>query len=253
MPNPPLPVHEELTKVKTFECDLNSRWKPAAFFQHLTETAALHVNELGCGFGVLAEHHLSWVHSRMKLQILRFPLVEEQVTIRTWPKAIQQKLFYVRDFEVLDGRQTCIAAATSYWLIIDTQTRHLVSQRQLQLEMPLLPERHGLDQLLEKIDPGNGLEERLRLRAAYSAVDLVGHVNNSCYVEWICDTFPIEMYREQQIDWIQINYDHEVLPNEAVSILSKPIDNTGAEWMIQGVNVSNGTQAFTARVLWKDK
>jgi hypothetical protein len=39
-------------RINSFECDLNRRWKPAAFFQHLTEAAGQHAERLGCGLSL---------------------------------------------------------------------------------------------------------------------------------------------------------------------------------------------------------
>ena len=60
--------------------------------------------------------------------------------------------------------------------------------------------------------------------ADYSAVDLMGHVNNTRYVEWICNCFPQEKYQQEQIAWLQINYNNEVRPNEIVQLGIQPVE-----------------------------
>jgi acyl-ACP thioesterase len=245
-------IFEETIRINTYECDTRQNWKPAAFFQHMTETAHLHSIKLGVGFDELFANDLTWVHSRMKIQFYRFPQVDEIVTIRTWPKTIQQKLFYVRDFEVLDTNEQRLAASTSSWLIINTRTRRLVPPRSLSFTLPILEDRHGLDETLEKLDLEQVGEERLREQASYSTIDIVGHVNNSRYVEWICDAFPMEMYAQHQLDWIQVNYDHEILPGEEVSVLVNSLAPNDGLWSVQGHNRSNDTRAFEAKLHWKN-
>jgi len=46
------------------------------------------------------------------------------------------------------------------------------------------------------------------VRAGYSSLDLINQVNNSRYVEWICDAIPLETFSQKKLDWLQINYDH---------------------------------------------
>ncbi|HAF61202.1 MAG TPA: hypothetical protein DCK95_02625 [Anaerolineaceae bacterium] len=245
-------IYENITRVNTFECDFNQRWKPAAFFQHLTEAATIHAARLGVGFDAMLAQNLFWVHSRMKIKFFTFPHAGDQITIRTWPKTIQQKLFFIRDFEVLDVNNKPLAAATSAWLVIDATSRRMIPPRSLNLNLPSLPDRFGLNEPLEKLGLEQSGEERLQVRAGYSVVDMLGHVNNSRYVEWICDTFPIDIYRQNTLDWIQINYEHEVLPGEEVvlSVTGSPADP--AENRVVGENCSSAKRAFEAVLRWRE-
>lgn len=245
--------YEETIRVNGFECDFNRCWKPSAFFQHLTEAASINAAQLGCGFEAMYAQNLFWVHSRMKIQFLGFPRVDDQVTIRTWPKTIQQKLFYVRDFEVLNATGEKLALATSAWLVIDATARRMIPPKALSFDLPSLPDHCGLDEPLEKLGLSGEGDERLRLRAGYSAVDMLGHVNNSRYVEWVCDSFPFEDYRHQQLDWMQINYDHEIRPGEEVALLANPSTDHSAAWTVKGFNRSNQTRAFECALKWKEK
>lgn len=244
-------IFEEKVRVNTYECDFNGKWKPASFFQHMTEAAHLHATQLGAGYRELIRRDLTWVHARMKIKFLRFPAIDEIITIHTWPKMIQQKLFFIRDFALLDQNQEQIAIATSAWLIINTTTRRLVPVQRLDLNLPCLEELHGLNETLDKINLPSAGEECLRRIAGYSSVDIVGHVNNSRYPEWICDAFPTGYYQNHQFDWIQINYNHETLPGEEVILFKEPLDENGL-WGIQGYNNNHSTSSFESLVKWKN-
>ncbi|GAP12480.1 acyl-ACP thioesterase [Longilinea arvoryzae] len=245
------PIYEETIRVNNYECDFNQTLKPAAFFQHLTEAAGIHATQLGAGFDVLYAQNLFWVHSRMKIQFYRFPRVDDRVTIRTWPKTIQQKLFFIRDYEMFDAQGQRVAAATSAWLIINATTRRMIPPQSLNLNLPT-HDRIGLDEPLERIGLAKDGQERLCVRAAYSAVDMLGHVNNSRYVEWICDAFPMETFKQHKLDWLQINYDHEIRPGEEVAVLANPTERDANLWALEGVNRSNDTRAFESAVHWQD-
>lgn len=247
----PITIYQETVRINSYECDLHQAFKPAAFFQRLTEAASIHAALLGVGFDAMLARNLFWVHARMKIKFLAFPRAGETITIRTWPKTIQQKLFYIRDFAVLDAGGERLAAATSAWLIIDAASRRMIPPQTANLVLPALNERVGLPEPLERLGLAHDGEERLRVRAAYSAVDMLGHVNNSRYVEWICDAFPMESFSQRQLDWLQINYDHEVRPGEEVSVLVNPAGQDANLWALEGVNRSNDTRAFEAALRWK--
>jgi medium-chain acyl-[acyl-carrier-protein] hydrolase len=108
-----------------------------------------------------------------------------------------------------------------------------------------------MDEPLERLDQAHDGEERLRLRAGYSSVDLVGHVNNSRYVEWVCDAFPIEMFQQKRLEFLQINYEHEVRPGEEVSILVNQVGGDSRLFAVEGCNLNNGTSAFQALLRFK--
>lgn len=244
-------LYEQQERVNSFECDFQGQWKAAAIFQHLTEAATISAGRLGVGFDAMLEQNLYWVHSRMKIRFLHFPRAGETVILRTWPKTAQQKLFYVRDFELLDEQKQPLALATSAWLVINASSRRMVSPYSLNFSLPSIPDRHGLDEPLEKLGFERSGEERLRVHAGYSAVDMLGHVNNSRYVEWICDAFPMEMYRNNVLDWMQVNYDHEVRPGEEVALFIEKNDIDATTWQIIGENLSTTTHAFEASVHWR--
>jgi medium-chain acyl-[acyl-carrier-protein] hydrolase len=250
MTDEPNPIYTETVRINAYECDFQQQLKPAAFFQRLTEAAGIHAARLGVGFADFSARNLFWVHSRLKIKFIAFPHAGDLITIRTWPKTIQQKLFYIRDFEVLDAGGERIAAATSAWVIVNATTRRLVPPQAIDLNLPTVSDWHGLDEPLDRLNLAQNGAERLRVRAGYSAVDILGHVNNSRYVEWLCDAFPFDMWGQRKLDWIQINYDHEVLPGEEVSVLANPAPPDPGLWALEGHNQANATRAFEAAVRW---
>jgi medium-chain acyl-[acyl-carrier-protein] hydrolase len=244
-------ILEESLRIHPIECDFNQEWKPAAIMQHLTEIAGTHAALLGVGFDSMLSNNLYWVHSRMKIKFLAIPRAGDLITVCTWPKTIYRRLLYIRDFEVLavDGQK--LIAATSAWVIINATSRRMAPPKSVNLNIPEAKDHIGLDDHLDRIDQAQNGEERLRVRAGYSAVDIVGHTNNSRYIEWICDAFPFEMFITHKLDWIQINYEHEILPGEEVSILVNPVSPDGEQWAIEGRNNSNDTRAFSALLRWR--
>jgi acyl-ACP thioesterase len=245
-------LYQETCRVPAYECDPGGNLKPAGFFRLMTEAAVLHAELLGAGFEVLRTRNLFWVNSRMKVQFLRYPRMGETVTLRTWPKTIQQKLFFIRDFELVDADGARLAGATSAWLVIDAVSRRMVPSQTASIDLPGQPERIGLDEPLERLGLAHDGEERLRRTANYSALDPMGHVNNSRYIEWICDALPQERLTAGKLDWLQINYDHETRPGEELCVKSNPVAADPTLWALEGVNQTDGLRAFEAAVRWKD-
>ena len=104
---------------------------------------------------------------------------------------------------------------------------------------------------LTGLDRQKAGEEKLRVTAGYSSVDPLGHVNNSRYVDWICDVFPMDDYRKHSLDWMQVNYDREIRPGEEVALLVKRSREDPELWMVEGVNRTNNQRSFEAALHWR--
>lgn len=246
-------IFEDTLSVQLFECDFERRWKPAAFFQHLIELGTRHAETLGWGYDAMLDGGFFWVNARMKMRFFGYPRAGQSVRLRTWPKTIQQKIFFVRDFEVESESGQRLAAATCAFVVVNASTRRMSPLSALNIELPETAKRSALDEPLEKIAPLAETREALRVMPGYSAVDLLGHVNTSRYIEWLCDAFPFAMYREQQISWLQVTYEHEVLPGEEVSLRAGEYPGGQGDWYVQGLKITNGTRAFEAALGWEKK
>lgn len=227
-------------------CDLNGRLTLANTFKMMTEMAGLNAEQLGFGFQKMLAAEMYWVLSRMKVKVLRQPIGGELLYWRTWPKGYQQKLFFIRDFEVLDEDRQPVMLASSAWLVIHATERRLIPPSRLPgIELPCLSHCVALEEPLEKLQVTAG-EERLVLNPRYSDIDFLGHMNNARYVEAICDALPIECMAKRQLDWIQVNYDKEVRLGESVSIR---VDSLGENLFgIEGLNLNAKQSAFSAQV-----
>lgn len=244
-------IWTEEVLVKSFETDTRSRWRPSCFFQAMQEAATHHAAHLGFQYLDMLAQNRIWILSRMKIQFVDFPGLGEAVCIRTWPKGIQQKLFFMRDFEITGAGGRNLARATSAWILIDPSARRMLLPQSLPGKVPDNGGLAALDEPLERIHLPAGMEERLQATASYSAIDLMGHVNNARYIEWIADSFQYAEFAERTLAWLQINYINEVRPGEMVAVAAAPAPDSQDSWALQGVNRGTGAISFEAALAWK--
>jgi len=171
--------------------------------------------------------------------------------MKTWPKGLQQKLFFMRDHEMTgaDGRR--LAAATSAYVLVSTRARRIMMPNALDIPMPDNDGLSAIDEILEKIPAEENLSECHTLLAGYSAVDVMGHVNNARYIEWISDCFSIEEHRANHPAWLQINFLNEVLPGETVRMLRGRRQGSQRGWYLTGIHDGSGAKAFEAELHWQ--
>jgi medium-chain acyl-[acyl-carrier-protein] hydrolase len=244
-------IWEEEVPVRSFETDFMERWKPSCIFQAMQETATHHASHFGFPYKFMLDKDLIWIISRVKVKFFTLPVLGDRVIIRTWPKGIQQKVFFMRDFQLLspDGRQFVVA--TTAWILVSPKARRFLLPQALPGKVPDNDGLSAMDELLEKIPLPDGMPERLQVQAGYSSVDLMGHVNNARYVEWISDCFGPEEHAARKLDWMQVNYINEVKQGESVSITAAPSTGNPDLWAIQGANLVSGARAFEALVNWE--
>lgn len=244
-------LYTEEYRVRTFELDFQRIWKPSWAFQVLTEAATRHAGRLGFDYRDLWQNNQAWVLLRMKVRFLKYPTDGQNITLRTWPRGIVQKLFFMRDFEVMDESGDVLMLATSAWVLVDTQARRFLLPQVLKTELPDNSGRKVMDETLDKLTGFNGMQPRFEVTPGYSEVDLVGHVNNARYVEWIANCFPMEQFQYQRIAWLQVNYLAEVKAGERVALSAAPSTEDEQRWLVEGSNLTSGARAFEAAVQWR--
>jgi medium-chain acyl-[acyl-carrier-protein] hydrolase len=247
MPNQPIWI--ENTHVKTYETDSLNRWKPSAFFQTMEEVATHHAASFGFTFKNMFEDKMVWILSRVKVQFDRFPLVNDEVTVQSWSRGVQQKLFFGRDFHFSDQSGELFARASTLWVLFNPETRRIVFPQTLKGEYPSIPDKKVFDDPLDKINSPERFEDRLKIMAGYSSIDMMGHVNNARYIDWICDCFQQELFNGSALQQIQINYVNEVKPGEELTLARGSYKDKNNTWAVQGINLTTQVKAFEAQLI----
>jgi acyl-ACP thioesterase len=184
----------------------------------------------------------------MSVLIERRPRKDEIITIRTWPRG-PEKLFVLRDFELLDEGKQVLARGRSAWLVLDMEKHRPLRPQPIVEHMPL---NEGLDALpdgAQGIDAETDLVKIYDRHAAYSDIDYNGHVNNARYVQWIQDAIdPDILFNARQMR-LDINYLSEVKPGETIALWSCPVKLKAGTLTIEGKHDNADVPAFRAQ-LW---
>jgi acyl-ACP thioesterase len=244
-------IWQEEIIVHSSETDFQRRLKLSNFFTWMQDVASSHAAHLGVGYYEMLKHEMAWVLSRKKVRFFEFPQMDEKVSVQTWPKGIQQKLFFMRDHLLTGAGGRVLAASTSAYVLVSTRARRILLPNMLEIPVPNNDGKSAIEEPLDKIPAVEGLSECFTVQAGYSMVDLMGHVNNARYVDWISDCFTMEEHQAHHPAELQINYLNEVKPGEAVTLLRGQRRENPNHWYITGMNQSSGAKAFEAMFLWK--
>jgi acyl-ACP thioesterase len=243
-------ILEEEVNISVYDADFQERWKPAGVFSAIQRVGGRHADLLGYSYEKMTSIRRAWVLSRIKIRFIDIPKVGDTVIVRTAPKGIQQKVFFIRDSQIVNTRGSIVAEATTAWLVIDMDTWRMMPVMATGFTLPQPVNFCGLNEPLDKLCIPDGLSVNHTVTATYNTLDGLGHVNNARYPEWITDCFSPEYYRTHRVDWLQINYNHEVKPGEQVVLSTggDPTDPTVA--YVQGVSQQQGHNCFDAALGW---
>ncbi|WP_085991324.1 acyl-[acyl-carrier-protein] thioesterase [Oceanobacillus senegalensis] len=235
------------------DVDFTKRLKSSTLFSYFQEIASLSAAELGVGIEVLADKHgVAWILTRTRVEIIRMPSWDEEIVIETWPQE-PGRLEFERDFIVRDKEGNPIIRAISGWVIMDLKERKIKRPSTISFDTSSIHEDRALDVKLKKLKSPGGLEVVYEKVIGYSDVDFNGHLNNSRYVDYIMDCFPIEEHRTHTVRAIEVNFNHEALPGDTIVLQknTKGIDTKGV--YIEGLNKRKDLVVFKAMMEVEEK
>lgn len=199
----------------TVDAGFNSTIKISDIWRYLQETACYHMKSEGPSYSELFGKGLSFILSRMNMEIYR-PLYEfEKITVETW--AIDGRgAAFSRCYRILDEKGDVVLAASSVWALVDVNSKKLIKSEDVGIS-------YGSDEPLEL-----SLPSRLRINkefqfnkvgektVMFSDIDCNGHMNNCNYPGMLCDYIPD--IPENTVSAISINFISEAPFKSVISI-----------------------------------
>ena len=182
------------------------------------EAANLHAAILGFGYDDMIASKTAWVLSRMHVVFVDTPRWRDDVTLFTWHKGLE-RLFFLRDFMMTDREGNPKIKATTSWLVLNLETRKLVRDPNL-LDEGTICSENVLDNPADKVVMPKGVEPQFVTGhlVGYSDLDMNRHANNAMYMQWAMDAVNYEISSVKPVKEFTINFNHEVKPQETVSI-----------------------------------
>lgn len=203
-------VHTTSYTVTPLHADCFGRCKPASLLRFAQDAAEEHCLHLGTDWDSMAKKNYFWAVIRQRIQITRLPKTGETVTVKTWP--MPTKVAYPRATEGFDAEGNSLFKVISLWVIMDMESRSMI-----------LPGKSGVDvagtsfgtELKAPAGLPAGEVERESFRTvSFSDLDVNGHMNNTRYLDWLCDLLPAAFHKEHPLKAATICYISEALEGQ---------------------------------------
>ncbi|MDO4190579.1 MAG: thioesterase [Bacteroidales bacterium] len=234
---------------RTFQQDIDcmNRMSLPALVRAILNAACMAANDNRFGTIQLNEEGLTWVLSRINIEINSLPEPEHTFYITTWIEACNN-LVSTRNFKLTDEKGMLLGQACSLWSIIDVKTR-----------MPInLLERSELMEAVEGTATTCSRPRHIKMpeqvdtcqehTVVYSDLDFNHHVNSTKYIEWMMNILPIAVIEKQWIKACTINYSAESYHGEKVVLTQKTEESNSK------CSVKRGDRVLcTMKIDWKNE
>ncbi len=242
--------YEQIITIPCYDTDSATFLKPASFMDLMQEIAYLAATKMHFGYDELQRINTAWVLSRMHFTFDNPPKWRDTVKLRTWHKGLDG-LMFLRDFRMLDMEDNELLAATTSWLVINTETRRLVRSNEL---LEIVPEStRNKDNAIAAPAPKLVIPKELKKEkvaehlVAYSDVDINVHTNNARYVVWAMDCIDYSEIASKHVWEVRVNFNKETKPGDTVELyLARLESEDSVTYYIEGM--LEGKSAFCTAI-----
>lgn len=209
--------------IRIAETDAHHLLTIPALAERLQEIAWQHSETREVDVPRLLERGVSWVLSRMRIEVAELPTHNQTVTLKTWISAID-RYFYYREFQLTDadtGRS--LVRVTSVWGVLDMEKRRIMAipdfirdQTAIYSEFePLLPASGKLPALVD-------VRFSEQFVARWHDLDANRHVNNTRYVQWLIEALPAEFLDTHTLGQLDIIFRAEAMLGQVITSEANP-------------------------------
>lgn len=214
-----------------FHCDFQRRLFASCLGNDMLNAAEYHSRERGFGMDFLNPLGLTWVLSRLSIEMDEMPRELTHYDVETWCESAM-RYFTKRNFRICDtDTSRTLGYGRSVWAMIDTTRRtpaDILAVKDGEIVRWAAPDEPC------PIAPCNRITAKAEAEARtvektmnYSDVDVNGHVNSVKYIEHILDAFSLDWHRSHKIRRLDIAYVAESHAGDTLTLsVSQPDEET---------------------------
>lgn len=220
-----------------------------ALVERLQEIAWAHSVTRQVDVPRLLERGVSWVLSRMRIEVDLLPTQYQMVTLKTWIANID-RYFYYREFQLTDAETgENLVRATSIWGILDMEKRRIVAIPDF-IRDRTMTYHADFDSLVPasgKLPSLTNPEFSEAFTARWHDLDANKHVNNTRYFQWLIEALPPVFLDAHPLRQLDIIFRAEAMLGQQV--LSEAQSESETSFIHRITNL-DGQPMVQARTVW---
>ncbi len=220
-------TYEKDIRVTFGECDAFGRMTPGSALRRFQEIATEQCERLGFDNAFYQRTGTAFLLAKLSLLVLaRMPHLGEAVTVHTQAYGMRRAVYHrVTALHAQNGDKLC--EADSRWVLVDVEARRILRKplEEFTAYFNGEPDAAGMHPM-EMPKPGELLPLG-ELCAGYSVCDRNGHVNNTRYVDMMCDHLPLEKLKQAPPRQVLACYHNEIPLGGSFSLQSALLEDGG--------------------------
>jgi acyl-ACP thioesterase len=225
---------------------------PTTIVTLLQEAAADHCLSIDYGLYDLYDQNIGWVLLAGYLQMERYPLYKEKITIKTWISKYST-IKGERENIISDEAGNIIGKGKGLWLFFDIKRRRPVRvYDDIINKWKVYPEESIVCDITKKIEPIDSAEHKKSFLVHRYDLDSNKHVNNLRYLQWLLETIPDELIDNYFLHSIDGRYINEAQYGHIVESFSENEDNSLC-FRHTIIDKDNDKICATGRTVWKKR
>jgi acyl-ACP thioesterase len=213
----------------------------------MQESAWKHAENLELGYEALLNDNLVWILARQLIEIDVYPRWGDTITVETWATG-QERLYWYRDFKILDTDHNLLGKGSTAWFVIDLETRKPQRADRLNYTLPdeferMFSTRPGKIPRLQPSEPV------FSVQAGYRHLDVNRHVNNVKYLQWLLEGFDLTFHETHNLHTFEVNYLNEGNFGDNIVAVQQPLSELSFLHSLQ--HKENGAEICRARTVWQ--
>jgi acyl-ACP thioesterase len=190
--------------------DCFRRLRLSVLMRLFQECCIAHTEELGMGREKTLDRGFLWVINSETIEITRLPEYDEEITLLCRPGRTLH-FFFPRQMAVLDHEGNVIIRIGAIWSLIGMKTRELIDPGEEGITISGEDRADDVKAPVSLRDPALPRTTGKRT-AAYSQIDINGHMNNTNYVDMALDLIGYEELKDLRFTAIRCLFRKEILP-----------------------------------------
>ena len=230
-------------KIKYQEVDAQKKLRLFNLENYLLEVAGTVADELGFGIQQLHPRGLTWILTRLSVEMYELPTHCQKVRFETWIES-NVHMLSTRDFRIYSGDKL-IGQCKSVWAVLDLHKREIVNC----FDDPIFAdsvdgEVLNMDRVrMTTIPEPTGVVAH---KIVYSDIDYNGHCNSCRYLQSMTDAYLPDYYgKTVRLD---INYSKEAMLGEELQTCYL-VTPDGVQYLQKN---AQGETSCAARITTKD-
>ena len=198
-------------EIKYQEVDGQKKLRLFNLENYLLEVAGTVADALGFGIQALHPMGITWILTRMSVEMYALPTHCEKIRIETWIES-NVHMLSTRNFRIYSG-DTLIGQCKSVWAVLDLEKREIVNC----FDMPIFEgsvDGEVLDMARVRMTTIPEPTGCVPHKVVYSDIDYNGHCNSCRYLQAMTDAYLPDYYGKRVR--LDINYSKEAMLGETL-------------------------------------